>query len=51
MTGVPSADYRDRLERLTGVSVRRCPVCQTGHMMLIEEHSRPWSRTVTLDSS
>lgn len=26
-------DYRDRYEELTGVSLRRCPVCQEGRML------------------
>jgi Putative transposase len=29
-------DYRDRYERLTGVSLRDCPNCGRGHMVLIE---------------
>ena len=29
-------DYRDRYERLTGVSLRDCPQCGRGHMVLIE---------------
>lgn len=29
-------DYRDRYERLTGISLRRCPVCRHGNMMEIE---------------
>lgn len=29
-------DYRDRFESLTGVSLRLCPVCRRGHMVLIE---------------
>jgi hypothetical protein len=28
----PPADYRDRDESLTGVSLRRCPACADGHM-------------------
>jgi Putative transposase len=27
-------DYRDRYESLTGVSLRRCPVCTEGHMIV-----------------
>ncbi len=50
-TSVPSADYRDRLERLTGVSFRRCPVCQTGHMILIEEPPHRWPCPIRVDSS
>jgi Putative transposase/Transposase zinc-binding domain len=29
-------DYRDRYERLTGASLRDCPLCGRGHMVLIE---------------
>jgi hypothetical protein len=29
-------DYRDRYERLTGVSLRNCPHCGQGQMVLIE---------------
>ncbi len=29
-------DYRDRYERLTGISLRDCPVCGRGHMVCIE---------------
>jgi hypothetical protein len=37
-------DYRDRGEELNGVSLRICPVCRRGHMVLIdtlEASSRP----------
>ena len=30
----PRSDYRDRYESLTGVSLRRCPVCADGHMIV-----------------
>ena len=30
-TGVP--DYRDRVEVLTGVSLRMCPICHEGQMV------------------
>ena len=32
----PSQDYRDLYERLTGKSLRDCPVCGRGHMLCIE---------------
>ena len=32
----PSEDYRDRYERLTGKSLRDCPLCGRGHMVTIE---------------
>ena len=30
----PPTDYRDRYESLTGVSLRACPVCADGHMIV-----------------
>jgi hypothetical protein len=32
----PPLDYRDRYESLTGVSLRRCPVCAVGHMIVTQ---------------
>jgi hypothetical protein len=32
----PVEDYRDRYQRLTGKSLRDCPVCGKGHMVCIE---------------
>ncbi len=32
----PPSDYRDRYEALTGVSLRRCPVCAIGQMLVTE---------------
>ena len=32
----PPADYRDRPEALTGQSLRRCPHCHTGIMVVID---------------
>ena len=45
----PAPDYRDRYEALTGVSLRRCPVCRRGHMILIESLARP--RPALIDTS
>jgi hypothetical protein len=36
----PPSDYRDRYESLTGASLRRCPVCGDGHMIV----TRSWLR-------
>jgi hypothetical protein len=33
-------DYRDRYEQLTGVSLRRCPRCHRGQMVIIETFDR-----------
>jgi Putative transposase/Transposase zinc-binding domain len=35
-TSDPIEDYRDRYQRLTGRSLRDCPVCGNGHMVCIE---------------
>jgi len=32
----PPADYRDRFEALTGRSLRQCPHCHTGTMVVID---------------
>jgi Putative transposase len=32
----PTADYRDRYERLTGRSLRECPGCHAGLMVVID---------------
>lgn len=45
------ADYRDRLASLTGRSLHTCPICQTGHMILIDECPRSWPDVPRIDSS
>jgi hypothetical protein len=46
-----SADYRDKVEKLTGVSLRECPTCHHGQMVCIEilkpasSHTVPFSDT------
>jgi hypothetical protein len=37
----PPADYRDRFEALTGQSLRACPHCHTGIMVVIECFAQP----------
>ena len=37
----PPADYRDRFEALTGLSLRECPHCHTGIMVVIDCFARP----------
>ncbi len=37
----PPADYRDRLKALTGQSLRECPHCHTGTMLVIDCITRP----------
>jgi hypothetical protein len=36
----PPQDYRDRYEALTGISLRTCPLCGAGRMLLIEHLTR-----------
>jgi hypothetical protein len=36
----PPTDYRDRFEALTGRSLRECPRCRTGVMMVIDTMTR-----------
>ncbi len=45
------ADDRDRYETLTGVSLRTCPRCQAGRMLIIEHLIGARSRLAILDSS
>lgn len=47
------ADYRDRYQALTGVSLRECAVCRRGRMILIEQlaPSRGPGPPVLLDTS
>lgn len=45
------ADYRDRYEALTGISLRICPVCEDGHMRVIEHVVRAYGRSAITDSS
>jgi hypothetical protein len=37
----PRADYRDRYEALTGASLRQCPRCHIGIMVVIGCIERP----------
>ena len=43
-------DYRERYEELTGVSLRVCPVCRRGQMVLVETLAAP-RRPAIKDSS
>ncbi len=45
------ADYRDRYETLTGVSLRTCPRCPDGRMLIIERLIGARSRLAILDTS
>lgn len=45
-------DYRDRCEALTGSSLRQCPQCQRGHMVLVAMLPRSSDHSpVAIDSS
>jgi len=44
-------DYRDRYEALTGISLRTCPVCRCGTMVVIETFECTSSRTSFTDTS
>ena len=47
-TAALPTDYRDRYEALTGRSLRACPVCHDGHMLVIEHVARaPWRPAIT----
>jgi hypothetical protein len=45
------ADYRDRYEALTGCSLRVCPLCRVGHMLIIEHLVGTRGRPAILDTS
>jgi len=47
----PPADYRDRYEVLTGRSLRRCPHCHTGIMVVIDCIARPTACQPVPDTS
>ncbi len=47
----PPADYRDRYEALTGRSLRECPHCHTGTMLVIDCIARPKVCLAILDTS
>jgi len=48
----PGQDYRDRYEDLTGCSLRQCPQCQRGRMVLVAILPKSPSRSpVMIDSS
>jgi len=47
----PKADYRDRFEALTGRSLRECPHCRTGVMVVIDSIARFTTCQVVPDTS
>jgi hypothetical protein len=44
-------DYRDRYEELTGNSLRRCPRCQRGHMVVVQTLPKPVSKAPAFTDS
>jgi Putative transposase len=44
-------DYRDRYEALTGVSLKTCPLCRCGNMVVIETFECASSRAPITDTS
>ncbi|NOJ44659.1 hypothetical protein HCN58_35240 [Bradyrhizobium sp. WSM 1791] len=40
-----NTDYRDRYKALTGISLRTCPLCCSGTMVVIETFQCTYSRT------
>ena len=47
----PPPDYRDRHEALTEESLRTCPSCGDGHMMVVETVRRAYTRPDLIDTS
>lgn len=45
------ADYRDHYEILTGMSLRLCPACGDGHMLVIDVIPRAHDRRFACDTS
>jgi hypothetical protein len=44
-------DYKDRYEALTGISLKKCPLCRCGTMLVIETFECTSSRTSFMDTS
>ena len=49
--GRATTDYRDRYEALTGRSLRRCPRCNDGNMLVVDHLAGKWVSPAILDSS
>jgi hypothetical protein len=49
--GQSEKDYRDRYEELTGVSLKQCPACHQGHMVIIETFDGIRTRPPIQDTS
>lgn len=51
LDGQPERDYRDRYEELTGVSLKQCPVCHQGRMVIVETFDGVTTRPPIRDTS
>ena len=49
--GRAATDYRDRYEALTGRSLRRCPRCEDGNMLVVDHLAGTCVSPASLDSS
>jgi hypothetical protein len=47
----PPEDYRDRYERLTGHSLRECPICHRGRMIVVKLLEKIRSSPIAQDTS
>jgi putative transposase/transposase-like zinc-binding protein len=47
----PAQDYLDRYEELTGSSLRECPVCHKGRMLLLESLAPVFHQSAFIDTS
>jgi hypothetical protein len=45
------ADYRDRYQALTGLSLHQCPMCHSGRMLIVEQIIRPTTTRTIIDTS
>ena len=51
LDGQPERDYRDHYEELTGVSLKQCPACHQGRMVIVETFDGATTRPPIRDTS
>ncbi len=51
LEGQSEKDYRDRYEELTGVSLKQCPACHQGRMVIVETFDGATTRPPIQDTS
>ena len=51
LEGQSEKDYRDRYEELTGISLKQCPACHQGHMVIVETFDGATRRPPIQDTS